>query len=66
VFVLTLLFILFQTKIGEIETEKKLRYLPKPKKAIISDSLSAFAPLIDGSCSLKDLFDYTNIRKFVR
>jgi len=37
--------------------------LLNPKKAIISDSLSAFAPLIDKSRSQNPLFEYAIIRK---
>jgi hypothetical protein len=51
-------------RILELDPKFYLKKRLKPKKAIISDSLSAFAPLIDGSCSQKALFDYANIRKF--
>lgn len=41
------------------------RIFLKAEKAIISDSLSAFAPLIDRSCSQNYLYEYITIRKLM-
>jgi hypothetical protein len=50
-------------EILELEPKFYLNKRLKQKKAIILDSFSAFAPLIDGSCSFAAMITLINIKK---